>query len=384
MLGEEETKRQRARTNADQVGRKFFHLYHKSIKVEEISLSSFEQREFAFVYFGDSSMHRHVSFKSPSKLRDHLSTVVPRHVYYSSAYYREPSAKIMEEKGWLGADLVFDIDVDHIATPCKEIHDRWVCKRCGASGRGAVEVCLNCGSESVEKQAWVCETCISVARDEVLKLLDFLERDFGLSAHESVVTFSGHRGFHVHVEDPVVRELNQEGRRELVDYLKGLGLDPRILLRRERGGFRLRFSPDAPGWYGRLARWVLVSVGNESPSLSMREWRRVIEECIAKEAALIDEKVTVDPRRLIRLPNSLHGKTGLKVAEFALSELEAASILDKVKVFTRGEAVVEIGGDPPRKFLDLEIPGPSRVKLPLYAALYLLLNGAEIGYFKIT
>jgi len=29
----------------------------------------------------------------------------------------------MENKGWIGADLIFDIDADHIETRCKTEHD---------------------------------------------------------------------------------------------------------------------------------------------------------------------------------------------------------------------------------------------------------------------
>ena len=36
-------------------------------------------------------------------------------MYYSSAYYRRPEEKVMLEKQWMGAELIFDLDADHLA-----------------------------------------------------------------------------------------------------------------------------------------------------------------------------------------------------------------------------------------------------------------------------
>ena len=60
-----------------------------------------------------------------------------------------------------------------------------------------------------------------------------LENDFGFSADELHVFFSGHRGYHVHVEDEAVRSLDAMARKEIVDYVTGLGLA--VL---DKGGFR--------------------------------------------------------------------------------------------------------------------------------------------------
>ncbi len=51
-----------------------------------------------------------------------------------------------------------------------------------------------------------------------------LENDFGFSSDELHVFFSGHRGYHVHVEDEAVRSLDAMARKEIVDYVMGLGL----------------------------------------------------------------------------------------------------------------------------------------------------------------
>jgi len=361
---------------------RFFRSYYKRLSEADVNVSGFESREFAFSHFKEEGMRRHIAFNSPSELLQYMVERVPRHAYYSTAYYQDPAAKSMDEKGWRGADLVFDIDVDHIETPCKELHDRWLCRSCGSTGWGAPQACPSCGSENVERHSWVCDTCISVARDEVLKLVDFLEMDFGFSPSDILVMFSGHRGFHIHLESESVRELSQDARREIVEYVRGIGIDPKHLLVKTRGGYRLRFDGDALGWYGRIARWALSRTGQENPTLGFKEWEEIIREAVEREAVPIDEKVTIDTKRLIRLPNSLHGKTGLRVAPLRITDLEGESLIDKVKVFTDSEALVEIAGEPPKKILDVELSRSTR-RLPLYAAIYLLLNGAELSRFEV-
>ena len=129
------------------------------------------------------------------------------------------------KKGWLGADLVFDIDADHIPTTCNKIHDEFTCAKCGFCGRGITpEACPICEGTKFETKTWPCELCIESARSEAAKLLDMLKNDFGFSSDELHVFFSGHRGYHVHVENEAVRSLDAMARKEIVDYVTGLGL----------------------------------------------------------------------------------------------------------------------------------------------------------------
>ena len=51
-----------------------------------------------------------------------------------------------------------------------------------------------------------------------------LENDFGFSQDELHVFFSGHRGYHVHIENDAVRSLDAMARKEIVDYVTGLGI----------------------------------------------------------------------------------------------------------------------------------------------------------------
>ena len=75
----------------------------------------FTSREWGFLGWSGKLMNRHQSFSSKSDLQRFLSKNAPRHAYHSVAYYKDPGAKSgMKDKIWQGADLIFDLDADHI------------------------------------------------------------------------------------------------------------------------------------------------------------------------------------------------------------------------------------------------------------------------------
>jgi len=132
--------------------------YYKQHSASILPPSSLERREFGFLLLEKRAMLRHKGFMDVESLRSSLATIVPSDVYYSSAYYERPEEE-MKAKGWLGADLVFDIDADHIQTPCATVHDFWVCTGCGASGRGvSPQKCPSCGGTKFKEKSWPCET----------------------------------------------------------------------------------------------------------------------------------------------------------------------------------------------------------------------------------
>jgi len=67
-----------------------------------------------------------------------LEEKTPIHLYYSSAYYEEPSADKMDLKGWLGSDLIFDIDSDHYPGCDKTLS---ICIGSGEIYEGKVKEC---------------------------------------------------------------------------------------------------------------------------------------------------------------------------------------------------------------------------------------------------
>ncbi len=365
-------------SDAEALARKIFREYYRRTEVEPPS--RLLEREFGFVLFGSKGMIRHVSFKSAMEMNAFLRSRYPKHVYYSSAYYEKPNAERMDEKGWKGADLIFDIDVDHIYTPCKELHDRWVCRNCGAEGWGFVLKCPKCGSERISRKTWVCDTCIAVSRDELLKLIEFLEDDFGISEDEMYAVFSGHRGFHLHVEKEALREMGQDARREISDYVRGVGIVPELFLVKKGRRYTYKYDVDTPGWPGRIARYLLFKYSGESSALDSLEfplnvWKKIFDEAVSDGKSEIDEKVTIDVKRLIRLPGSLHGKTGMKVMKIDIKELEQVDVLKKAVIAGDEEVVVRME-KPPKKVLWYTLdPGREEFRAPLHLALYLALNG---------
>ena len=89
-----------------------------------------ESREFGYIPFG-GGMVRHLSFKSRGEALAEILKQSPSSVYCSNARYEHP-ARPIEEKGWLGAELIFDIDATDIPTGCKRSHDLWYCEKCHA------------------------------------------------------------------------------------------------------------------------------------------------------------------------------------------------------------------------------------------------------------
>jgi DNA primase small subunit len=91
----------------------------------------------------------------------------------------------------------------------------------------------------------------------------------------------------------------------------------------------------------------------------------------------IDTVVTPDINRLIRLPNSLHGKTGLKKLEFPITAIDDFDPLKSAVAFKTGEVTVHVSEAPQFRVED-EIYGPferQKIELPTAAALMLLCKG---------
>ena len=372
---------------------------------------SIEEREFAFFLIKDRVMLRHKGFKDVSTLRDFVKTISPSDVYYSSAYYHYPEEE-MTAKGWIGADLIFDIDADHIPTICSRQHDTWTCKSCGSSDRGLKpERCPNCKGEKFSSTNWLCEVCLESAKRETIKLVEILESDFGFSPQEITIAFSGHRGYHVHIEKEVIRTLDAMSRKEIVDYLLGIGLKPSL------HGFDLEnaLGPNLedPGWRGRIAKGVfevlvsspeyLQKEGLSRISKDLKEqkdliverwkrkgpwglikgigsegWERIIAQAVEEQSVKIDTVVTTDIHRLIRLANTLHGETGLKKIEVPLSEIEKFDPLKEAVAFKEGMIRLLVSEAPEFRLGDVRY-GPfknAEVELPTAAALFLLCKGA--------
>ena len=303
------------------------------------------KREWMFIPFGGAPPLRHKSFRSENELRQFLSERAMHSCFYSTAYWKKPYELKMDDKVWQGADLIFDLDGDHLP---------------GVTDRDFPAM-------------------LNVIQEQAHGLWnDFLQPEFGFDEQFLQVTFSGHRGFHLHYRDPSLFHLDSEARRELVSHIRGEGVDV-------QGGIT-RFNDDsANGWTKRIREQIpslidkLVDIAQEAEGSSkiMKDLHLGLKENLQREgkpgkgpasikkladmflheerknsvcngqisrlgslqglfldlvksdasivlgaAGETDEVVTIDVRRQIRWPTSLHGKTGMRVTEFPLQRLD--------------------------------------------------------------
>ncbi|MCI4345105.1 MAG: DNA primase small subunit PriS [Thermoplasmata archaeon] len=365
----------------------------------------FERREFAsFPFTTEPLMRRHEAFRSADELRRFLEHDPPRHLYYSAAYYQRPDRPSMEAKEWLGADVIFDLDADHL--------------------RGA-------GARSYAEQ-------LVRVKEQLQRLLDdFVFGDFGVDPSEVQVVFSGGRGYHVHLRDERFLPLTSAERRELVEYVTGAGFNPAAGAGRSASrsapsgeaaaGWRAFPGVNEPGWKGRrsrgllelLARWERegkpvvereLTASGLPPEVAATCARSLLDRgraeqirsrqsfavfkarppeglidalwtCGALEAqGETDAPVTTDVHRLIRLPGSLHGGSGLRVMTVAPAELPRFEPLrDATPRFAENghETEVELLEPVDHPFGKGRLQGAAgdRRSVPTAAAVFLVLRG---------
>ncbi len=360
--------------------------------------SEIERREFGFGTLTEKIKIRHKAFRSERDLQGFLRREAPYYVSYSAAYYDYP-ANAMNEKVWRGAELIFDLDVPMEFLSSKQL-------------------------EKVKK--------------ETQSLLDFLTGDFGIPDKEIAVNFSGSKGYHIHVSSENVKSLGRDERREIVDYLTGK-INFKDYLSFSGGKVEEVLGPkkgDA-GWPGRIYRNLYDFINNstkkdlmEIPGIGEKKATTIIEKrerildalekgrydlmpeivsiershdrsgdpnvqrtsrvdnisapliqriidhlAVHMEAEDTDKMVTIDTSRLIRLPDSVHGGSGLAAKK--VTDLEKFNPLtdalafgvENMRIALREQVpVFEIGGQ------SFDAFDPGVVELPAYAAIYLLLK----------
>jgi DNA primase small subunit len=453
--------------------RKRFGDYYKTSKL--MLPPDFTRREWGYIFFDELPevvMRRHKAFSSEGEVFEYLRGMAPAHVYHSAAYYQNPGAGTMKEKGWQGADLIFDLDADHL--PQK--------------ARSYAEMLAN-------------------VKAELTKLLDFLLQDFGFSENSMDIVFSGGRGYHIHVRDPKVLALESAERREIVDYIGGTGLVAEFLFKSaehtviDAGKFKKK-ELETPrkissfddtergyGWGKRISRYIVhficdISVKEDKEAVdivvdmiknhnlknlhnsklseyiidritqmkiqnkkiglqkiaqetrlapeiarnvlisnnlwdfrpeaasklkTIREMSQnpdaldkieikglvgdsyifdaIVEKAIQENSinlgsAHTDEPVTADVKRLIRMPGSLHGGSGMRVVPLTLPEFEKFEPLIDAVVFSEKEIEVEVISPLKPRHSFIEMRGkPFTITegintLPEYIAIYLMCQGA--------
>jgi len=323
-------------------------------------------REFGYIPFG-GSMVRHLSFKSPGEAVAEILRQSPSSVYCSNARYTSPTFP-MEEKGWLGAELIFDIDATDIPTTCKKDHDLWYCENCHLTGKlPKSAACPKCRGPTTEFHE-TCKVCLTASGDHATRVTDFLTSDFGVSKGDVKVYFSGNRGYHLHIFDQRFEQLNQTGRAEVADYISG-----RSLPHSQSIAAALRRRSATPsvayGWTNR------ITVYTQSKSGYAGTLQKLVSEAVSSQRALIDVSVTTDIHRVFRLAGTLHGNTGM--AKIGIKSLGTFDPETDPVVLSSDPVKVSITFSP--KFsMRGQTFGPYKsqtVSLPTYAAVSILTRG---------
>jgi DNA primase small subunit len=325
-------------------------------------------------------MIRHLSFKDIGMLRALLVKEAPAGVYCSNSFYNDPSFE-MHKKGWIKAELIFDIDADALKLPCKANHDVWFCKGCGRKEFGLrPEVCPSCKENKLLEMTWACPVCLEGSKKETYKILEFLESDFGIPTRDIKVYFSGNAGYHILVEGGHLETLDQQARAEIADYLTSNGLLP--------DNFKTkRLSEKDPAWRGRIARYIRNLPPNSPPFKTNEYEKRLLElnemkdekanavivEAARANSVKIDAMVTTDIHRIFRMPETLNNKTGLVKRE-SLDLAAFDPLIDAIAL--RDNEKMEIAVDiAPKIELGGESYGPYTnqvVTVPRFVAVYLI------------
>jgi DNA primase small subunit len=342
------------------------YYFHNTDRVEfpdEIS-----SRELGYFPFG-GGMIRHLSFKSRGEALAEILKQSPSSVYCSNARYEYP-ARPIEEKGWLGAELIFDIDATDIPTACKRGHDIWYCEKCHTSGKlPRPGRCTRCGAPAVEFHG-KCEMCLDAAKEHAVRVIGFLMNDFGVVRESIRLYFSGNRGYHLHVFDRRFDSLNSAARGEIAEYVRGSGLPPSQTL---ASSLRRRppIGPQGAGWTRRITGYVDERRRDYSGTL-----QKLVSEAISSQRALVDSSVTTDIHRVFRLAGTLHGDTGMLKKR-----------IESVVTFDPQEDPVVLSDRPVRVRVEFypkfrmrhkdfgPFLKPEAVELPTYAAVSILTRG---------
>lgn len=355
-----------------------------------------QRREFGTGTLTDKIKIRHKSFRGERELHDYLRREAPFYISYSIAYYEFPENQPMTAKNWSGADLVFDLDI------AMDIID----------------------SEKLD-----------IVKNEAINLIDFLTLDFGFQKKDIEINFSGSRGYHIHVMDDAIRNLNSDERREIVDYVAG-NLNFKEYLKID-GKTILGPKKDDCGWAGRIYNGIykfikdsdreglkeIKGIGEKRADAIYKNKERILGELdagrynfipeiitiethskktgdpnimefaikdvnspivdkIVQERSIkaigvadADKMVTIDTSRLMRLPDTIHGGSGLKAAR--VRDLGKFDPLIDAIAFGNEKIKINLIKDVPEFKMNNENFGPFSgiVEIPEYAGIFLLLGG---------
>lgn len=247
-------------------------------------------------------------------------------------------------------------------------------------------------------------------------IYDFLISDFGFSEHEIGVNFSGNRGYHIHISNETVFGMGPDERKEISNYISANNIEissffPALGMK----GKKLEGPrPTDYGWGGKLAKGVIsalnsgdmaslvatgidpatakilyknrleivLGIGNgnwDTVNIPKKAefWAKMLQSIAIRQSDSIDKNVSTDIHKLLRLPGTIHGDTGLVARRLkSAADLAAFDPMSDAIAFKGGVHRVRIDSAP--KFtIDGKSYGPfskTDAELETVAAVYLILK----------
>ena len=279
--------------------RQYYHEEYNAKEIPEYITRNLHRREFAFDRTGRGPRDRYNQFRELKYLERVIKAKAPYAAYSSVALYDNPSKR----EGWDGAEMVFDVDAkDNPLRTCQ-------CK----TGQ-------------------VCPYCLSEAKEIILRISDNI-RELGFK--DTHYVYSG-RGYHLRIQDAELLRADSTIRAEIVNYCTGAEI-PEL----EEGllHFTLPFgySKIYTNWFKYtvnhlqkdkmynglnrklkldiIKRRELINTGQWGllrGEIGIRRYDKLVNKISAINRGLCDTKVSIDLKRILRLPSTLHYKVSMK------------------------------------------------------------------------
>jgi len=269
---------------------------------------SIQEREFGFDHVGRGPNDRYKVFRTPELLKRFLKVRTPFAAYCSVAFYDKPRRR----DRWTKAELVFDVDAKDIPI-----------RTCGCEG--------------------VCEICLNEAREIVSGIVDTLKGDLGLNSIH--IVYSG-RGYHVRVLDDNVMGVDSDVRSQIVKYLVGAEVpENEYSLDYEKVSYEHFVIPFGyPNVFTKRVKYSILHLNEQTEldevnkkllkdilkhrhlieednwgmfknKIGPQRYRKVMNSIASMNMSIVDAKVSIDLKRILRLPSSLHSMVSMKCTE---------------------------------------------------------------------
>ena len=279
--------------------RQFYHEEYNAKEIPKYITRNLLQREFAFDRIGKGPRDRYNKFNQLKYLERTIKAKMPYSAYSSVALYDTPEKR----KDWNGAEFVIDVDAKD----------------------NPIRTC-NC------QEGEVCQHCLEEAKEIILRISDNIKE---LGFHDIHYVYSG-RGYHLRMQDAELLTLDSTQRGELVNYLIAAEV-PQLEEGLQHFTIPFGYPQVYTDWfkytinhlqknkrYTGLNKQLKNDIIKRQELVNTNRWGIVrgemrptrYDKLLTKIAniqkGLCDTKVSIDTKRILRLPSTLHYKVSMK------------------------------------------------------------------------